>query len=93
MTNQGDRRAEIDARMEELHEAAAWRSRQLAALEYAERVASAVIADPGPTVVDGEIVYGEDGQPVPNAEIQRDAEKLLAQIRRDYTEILGEDPG
>ena len=49
MTNQGDRRAEIDARMEELHEAAAWRSRQLAALEYAERVASAVIADPGPT--------------------------------------------
>jgi hypothetical protein len=68
------------------------RRQRLALLDQVEKGLLAIIAEPGPTVVDGEIVYGQDGEPVPNRDVGQYAERLLWRVRRQRVRLLGETP-
>jgi len=48
-----------------------------------------LLPDPGPLTVDGEIVYGGDGKPIPDPEVKREAEKALRMVRQYRAEVPG----
>ncbi|HVB41328.1 MAG TPA: hypothetical protein VNF47_01315 [Streptosporangiaceae bacterium] len=47
----------------------------------AERAVQHAVDNPGVALVDGEVVYGEDGKPVADAEFRRLAQAALTDIR------------
>lgn len=65
----------------------------LADYDRLETVLLGLITNPGPELHAGAVVYGDDGKPVPNAEVRHQATYTLALLRDTRAALLGQDPG
>lgn len=69
------------------------RSEILAAYDRLENVINDLLADPGPAVAGGQILRDQDGKPLPNTDVLREARFTLAHLRECRASILGQDLG
>jgi hypothetical protein len=64
-------------------------ARDAAEADRIEAGLAALVADPGPVFAEGDVVRGEDGRPVLDEALRRDAARALAELRAERAKTGG----